>query len=26
VVVFHTHSNQAFKYTFDKNDGHKGNQ
>lgn len=25
IVVFHTHSNTCFKYTFDKHDGHKGN-
>lgn len=24
IVIFHTHSNTGFKYTFDKNDGHKG--
>lgn len=24
IVVYHTHSGSGFKYTFDKNDGHKG--
>lgn len=24
IVVYHTHARDSFKYTFDKNDGHKG--
>lgn len=24
IVIYHTHAKHSFKYTFDKNDGHKG--
>lgn len=24
IVIYHTHARHSFKYTFDKNDGHKG--